>query len=69
MFTYLVGGGTPCWRNEVWAVASAARVLCQASRATSQRICVDKIPICSGPLPKIQSAFIFPWLWPCDRAD
>lgn len=43
MFTYL-GKETCCWRNELWAVDSAGRVLCQASRMSSvgsQRIWVD----------------------------
>lgn len=43
MFTYQ-GKETPCWRKELWAVGSAGRVLCQASRtslARSQKIWVD----------------------------
>lgn len=51
MFTYLPRE-TPCWRSELWAVGSAARVQCWASRtssARSQGIWVDYIPTCSSP--------------------
>lgn len=54
MFTYLPRE-TACWTNEPWAVGSAARVLCWASRtssARSQGIWVDYIPTCSSPTPQ-----------------
>lgn len=36
VFTYM-GRETPCWRKELWAVGSVARVLCWASRTSSAR--------------------------------
>ena len=36
VFTYLVRE-TPYWRNELWAIGSAARVLDRASRTSSAR--------------------------------